>query len=298
MLKPKPLVPWFGGKARMAKIIADKLPQHKFYVEPFGGAAGVLMAKQPSFVEIYNDLHSGIVTLFRVVRDPAKCKMLLELLDLTPYSREEWRNCNDTWEAETNEIEKARKVYTTLYQNFVGKTTGGSWGFGGKRCDENKALTFHNSLENIRAVTSRFKNVLIENNPALSVMAQWDSPETLIYADPPYLPETRSPAALNAYKYEMAPEQHIELLEFFLTAKSKIILSGYPSELYTKALENAGWVREDFRATASSAIQSANNGLKGKPVKTSQRTESLWFSPNAITTRTLWNLESEGVYGA
>jgi DNA adenine methylase len=293
--RPKPLVPWFGGKARMAKLIANRLPTHKFYVEPFGGAAGVLMAKQPSFVEIYNDLHSGIVTLFRVVRDPMKRGKLIEQLELTPYSRQEWRECNDTWETEIDEIEKARKVYTTLYQNFVGKTTGGSWGFGGKRCDENKAQTFYNSLGNILAVSTRLKNVLIENNPALSVMTQWDNPETLIYADPPYLPETRSPAALKAYKHEMDDSQHIELLEFFLNAKSKIIISGYPSNLYINTLENAGWNREDFQATAASAMQSANNGLKGKPVNTFIRTECLWFSPNAITTRTLWNQESEAI---
>jgi DNA adenine methylase len=91
MLKPKPLVPWFGGKARMAPIIASKMPYHKCFVEPFGGAAGVLMAKAPSFNEVYNDLHSGIVTLFRVVRDPAKSRQLIELLEWTPYSREEWR---------------------------------------------------------------------------------------------------------------------------------------------------------------------------------------------------------------
>jgi DNA adenine methylase len=291
--QPKPLVPWFGGKARMAKTIAGRLPSHKFYVEPFGGAAGVLMAKSPSFVEIYNDLHSGIVSLFRVVRDQVKREKLINLLELTPYSREEWRYCNDTWETETDEIEKARKVYTTLYQNFVGKTTGGSWGFGGKRCDENKAQTFYNSLENILAVSSRLKNVLIENNPALSVMTQWDSPETLIYADPPYLPETRSPAALKAYKHEMNDSQHNELLDFFLNAKSKIIISGYPSNLYITTLENAGWKREDFQAIASSAIQSANNGLKGKPVNTFIRTECLWYSPNAITTPTLWDFERE-----
>jgi DNA adenine methylase len=292
--QPKPLVKWYGGKARMAQIIADKLPPHLNYVEPFGGAAGVLMAKSPSFNEVYNDLHSGIVTLFRVVRNPDKSAELLRLLALTPYSREEWRDCNDTWEAETNEIEKARKVYVTLAQNFVGQTNGGSWGFGGSKGKKSPAQIFCNSLDNILCVTERLRSVMIENHPALNIMKQWDGPNTLIYADPPYLPETRSESALKQYKHEMTTDQHLELLEFLLSAKSKIILSGYPSELYVQTLEKAGWLREDYEALATSAMQSANNGLKGKSADFAKRTECLWFSPNAAP-KTLWNLESEAI---
>lgn len=289
--KPKPLVPWFGGKARMAPIIANKMPYHKCYVEPFGGAAGVLMAKAPSFNEVYNDLHSGIVTLFRVVRDPIKSKQLIELLEWTPYSREEWRFCHTGWEKTPDEVEKARMVYVTLRQNFVGQTAGGSWGFCGPSSKENKAQTFKNSLENIRLVTNRLKNVMIENHPAMTVMKQWDHPDTLIYADPPYLPETRSTPP-GSYKHELTTDQHSELLDFLLNCKSKVILSGYPSKFYSDALEPAGWLREDYDALASSAMQSNANGLKGQPAERFKRTECLWFSPNA-TPRTLWNLESE-----
>jgi site-specific DNA-adenine methylase len=93
--------------------------------------------------------------------------------------------CHAGWETATDDIEKARMVYVTLCQNFVGQTAGGSWGFCGPNGKENKAQTFKNSLENIRLVTNRLKNVMIENHPALTVMKQWDHPDTLIYADPP-----------------------------------------------------------------------------------------------------------------
>lgn len=293
MLKPKPLVPWFGGKARMARIIADKLPPHKFYVEPFGGAAGVLMAKSPGPVEIYNDLHDGIVTLFKVVRDPLLCRQLLELLELTPYARTEWRDCNSSWETETDLVEKARKVYVTLSQNFVGATNGGSWSFGGLKCNGNVASQFYNSLVNIKVVAARLRNVQIENKPALEVMARWDSPETVLYVDPPYLPETRSKAP-GDYKHELTQENHSELLDFLLNCKSMVILSGYPSKFYSDALEPNGWLKEEFEALAASAMQTVGNGLKGKSVDHAKRTECLWFSPNAAP-RTLWNLESEAI---
>jgi DNA adenine methylase len=292
--QPKPLVKWFGGKARMAQIIAGKMPHHRFYVEPFGGAAGVLMAKSPSEVEIYNDLHAGVVTLFRVIRDQDKCKELLRLLDLTPYARDEWRDCHDTWETETNEIEKARKVYVNLAQNFVGVTKGGSWAADGLLNPKGKPATFYNSLNNLTPVSKRFKTVHIENKPALEVMKRYDSKETLIYADPPYLPETRSEGLARDYKHEMSLDDHIKLLDFLLKAKSQIILSGYPSKLYIETLESAGWVREDYEATASSALRSTKNGLKGAPPEKFKRTGCLWFNP-AATPKTLWNLESEAI---
>jgi DNA adenine methylase len=260
--QPKPLVQWFGGKARMAKLIANRMPPHKFYVEPFGGAAGVLMAKTPCYNEIYNDLHSGIVNLFRVVRDAEKCSRLIELINLTPYSRDEWAECNNSWEIETDEIEKARKVFVTLQQNFVGVTRGGAWDCDGLSGKNNKPAAFFNSLENIKAVTKRIQNVTIENKPALEVMERFDSNQTLIYADPPYLPETWMG---KGYKHEMSTEEHCRLLDFLTTAKSMVILSGYPSQLYTTTLDKAGWAREDFEAIASSALRSRRNGLKNAP---------------------------------
>jgi DNA adenine methylase len=116
----------------------------------------------------------------------------------------------------------------------------------------------------------------------------------LIYADPPYLPETRSKPP-GSYKHELTFDQHSELLDFLLNCKSKVILSGYPSKFYTETLETAGWIREDYEAQAASAMQSANNGLKGKSTDFAKRTECLWIKPNSIVTRTLWNLESEAI---
>jgi DNA adenine methylase len=285
---PRPLVKWYGGKSRMAKVIAAKMPAHRFYVEPFGGAAGVLMSKTPCYVEVYNDLHSGIVNLFRVVRNPATCQALIELLEMTPYSREEWRECNYGWEAETDPVEKARKVFVTLAQNFVGATAGGSWNLSGLNGKGNAAGYFYGSLPNIKTVMRRFQNVQIEQKAALEVMEAFDGPDTLIYADPPYLPETRSDGKANNYKHEMTVEDHEKLLAWLLTAKSKIILSGYPSPLYTTTLERAGWIREDHEAVASSALRSRRNGLKDAPPEKFKRTECLWFSPNVEQSRGLF----------
>lgn len=83
-------ISWFGGKYYLAHKIIKLFPPHSIYVEPFGGAAHVLFAKEPSPVEVYNDIDSGLVNFFRVLRDPKSFGELALLCSLTPYSREEY----------------------------------------------------------------------------------------------------------------------------------------------------------------------------------------------------------------
>ena len=90
-----PPLRWYGGKYYHApKIVAliSKLP-HKTYVEPYGGAAAVLLTKTPSPVEVWNDIDGRLANFFAVLRDPARRESLLETLALTPYSRGEFAAC-------------------------------------------------------------------------------------------------------------------------------------------------------------------------------------------------------------
>jgi len=85
--KLKPIIPWYGGKQRIAADIIPFFPAHRTYVEVFGGTGAVLLQKEPSPVEVYNDLNGALVNMFRVVRD--KPEELDELLKLTLYAKEE-----------------------------------------------------------------------------------------------------------------------------------------------------------------------------------------------------------------
>ena len=85
-----PPLRYHGGKWRIGKWVASHFPKHKFYVEVFGGAAGVLLQKPRSTVEVYNDLDSQVVNLFRILRDPVRSLDLARLCDFTPFSRDEF----------------------------------------------------------------------------------------------------------------------------------------------------------------------------------------------------------------
>ena len=90
MTPTRPIIRYYGGKWKIADWVISFFPEHRCYVEAFGGAGSVLMKKKPARVEVYNDLSNEMVNLFRVLRDRDQAAELKRLLDLTPYSRAEW----------------------------------------------------------------------------------------------------------------------------------------------------------------------------------------------------------------
>ncbi len=103
----RPVLRYPGGKYRIAKWIISYFPQHKFYVEPYCGAASVLMRKPRTEGEIINDLDGDVVNVFRVLRDPEQAKELERLVRLTPFAYEEYKRSYDATE---DPIERARRT--------------------------------------------------------------------------------------------------------------------------------------------------------------------------------------------
>jgi DNA adenine methylase len=60
---------WYGGKFNHLAWLLPLLPECHHYCEPFAGSAAVLLNRQPSPVETYNDIDGEAVNFFRVLRD-------------------------------------------------------------------------------------------------------------------------------------------------------------------------------------------------------------------------------------
>lgn len=274
----RPLLRHFGGKWQLRHWIIQHLPPHRFYAEPFAGAASVLLAKEPAEGgEIINDLNEDTINLFRVMRDSTLSLRLRGLLEWTPYAAAELELSR---EASSDPVERARRM---LVRSFMGIETSGTIGtssgfrMGGvdlRRIDQDGKRTFRNCArdwsnwqENMEAIRSRLSQVMIYQRDALQFIDMMGSPDCLLYVDPPYHTDTRSKAHGGCrYAVEFTPEQHAALVEKLLTSPAMVVLSGYPHESYA-SLVAAGWrvVEKDYRANMSEK----------------RRTECLWISPNA-----------------
>ncbi len=256
----RPVLRWHGGKWLLAPWVIEHLPAHRIYVEPFGGAASVLMRKPRSYSEVYNDLDDEVVNLFGVLRSD-RANELVDALHLTPFSRVEF---DLSYEPAEDPVEKARRLIIRSFQGFGSNGHARRTGF---RANSNRSGTtpsrdWRNYPEQLAFAVDRLRGVTVEHRDACEVMAAHDGPETLHYVDPPYLPNTRDPG--GDYTHELSPEDHTNLLAFLRTVQGMVVLSGYPSDTYDAALRD--WHRVDRKALADGARA---------------RTEVLWINPRA-----------------
>ncbi|HHT8227106.1 MAG: DNA adenine methylase [Enterobacter sp.] len=264
-----PAIRYHGGKFRLASWIIPQMPEHICYVEPFGGAAGVLLQKPRSYAEVYNDLDGEVVNLFRVLRDPEMNQRLRDACALTPYSRDEFCAAR---EVVTESVERARRMVVRACMGFGSASgIGGNSGFrsDSKRKYATAAHLWERYPENLSAVCQRLQGVIIENKDALAVMRAHDAKTTLHYIDPPYVPETRVQGN-RYYNHEMTVEGHEQLLAVARTMTGMVMISGYDTDVYNDML--VGWQKME----KSSRI-SAGRGTK-------VRTECLWSNPAAQQT--------------
>lgn len=253
----RPILHWHGGKWILAPWIISHFPAHRVYVEPFGGAASVLLRKPRSYAEVYNDLDGEVVNLFRVARDHGA--ELRERLRLTPFARDEFVT---SYSPVPDAVEQARR---SVVRSFMGFGSNGHNQLTGFRANSNRSGTtpahdWAGYPEALDLIVQRLRGVVIENRDAIAVMAAHDGPQTLHYVDPPYVASTRD--AGGDYRHELTDDQHTALATFLQNRQGAVIISGYRCDLYDRLY--AGWRRVDRNARADGAAA---------------RVESLWLSP-------------------
>jgi DNA adenine methylase len=264
----RPALRWFGGKWKLAPWILAHFPRHRTYVEPFGGAASVLLRKTRAYAEVYNDLDDWVVNLFRVLRDDASAARLINQLRLTPFARAEFEDTRELGAAAADPVELARRLIVRSFMGFGSNAhTGRSTSFRAtsKRRGSTPASDWAGYPEPLLALIERLRGVIIENRDAIAVMAAHDGPDTLHYVDPPYMPETRSPGHRRdqcMYRHELDAAGHARLLDELRRLEGSVVLSGYACPLYDERLND--WHRVATTAHADGA----------RP-----RTEVLWLNP-------------------
>ena len=242
----RPVVRYHGGKWNLADWIIRNMPEHRTYVEPFGGGGSVLIKKGRSYAEVYYDLDGEIVNLFRVYRDHGDA--LRAAIIATPFARDEFVI---SYAESSDPIEQARRTLVRSFMGFGSNSHNQTTGFrsNSNRSGTSPAHDWMNYPDSMPALIERLRGVVIENRDAMLVMSHHDSEETLHYVDPPYLPETRDKG--GDYRHEMTNEQHIVLAEFLKGLEGSVVVSGYDSEMYQDIY--AGWTCVKRNAMADGA---------------------------------------------
>lgn len=254
----KPPFSYYGGKTTLGPRIAELLPEHDHYVEPYAGSLAVFLAKRPSKMETLNDLDKDLMTFWRVLRDQPET--LAAVAAMTPHSRAEFTYARDLSAVE--DIERARRVWVTLTQGRTGTLRNTGWRYYVNPAGSSSPMPGYLAgyVGRMPSAAWRLRDASLECRDALDVIRDYgDQPNACIYADPPYLGTVR---AAN-YRLElMSEDAHRELASALKSCAAAVVLSGYHSPLYDALY--ADWARVEL---ASSTGQ--GNGYQ-------QRTEVLW----------------------
>jgi DNA adenine methylase len=276
-----------GGKHYQAGRIVAMMPRHLHYVEPYAGGLNVLLARDPAdrrlwkadtsdqrgVSEVANDLNGPLMNFWRVLRGEDTFPRFLRQVQAIPLSRAEWEAAHAHRYGE-DPVADAVAFFVLARQSLAGRMKGFTpiTKNRTRRGMNGNASEWLSAVYGLPAVHARLIRVVLENRPALEVIQKHDGEGTLFYLDPPYLHSTRT--AKKVYgQFEMTEADHRELLGVLTGCKGQVILSGYPNDLYDRAL--AGW----SRYAKDIANHAAGGATKGR------ETEVLWcnFSyPGAV----------------
>jgi DNA adenine methylase len=270
----KKLIPfgWYGGKFSHLDWLLPLLPDCHHYCEPFAGSGAVLLNREPSPVETFNDLDGEVVNFFRVLRE--KKNPLIEAIGLTPFAREEFAIACEV-SPDLPPLERARRFYVRARQVRTGLAQTASIGRWANCKNTSRAgmsgviSRWLGAVEDLPAVAERLLRVQIENRPAADVIRLYDSQATFFYCDPPYVHSTRGDS--KAYGFEMSDAQHHELAEVLNSVHGMVALSNYQANILDKLYPAPKW-----RKTVSPPR--TNHSTKDK------RVEVLWtnYDPRII----------------
>jgi DNA adenine methylase len=261
--------PYPGGKSRSIKNICSHLPYTDKYVSVFGGSGCDILARRPVKLEVFNDRYAGVTSFYRCLRNPKLFDALVQWLELTVHSREEFVACRDTWQDTSDDVERAAKWYYMTSYSFA--SLGRNWG----RALATRGIIgnkIRKKLTTFDAIHQRFRNVQIENQDWSDCLHDYDSPDCIFYLDPPYVD-----ADTGIYKVGMSHDDHRRMIDIIFSLKGFVALSGYANPLY----DNQDW---DAKHTWKSYVSIQSGGHHGNKkehlagqIEYSHAEEVLWI---------------------
>ena len=272
-------------------LIKDYMPSHGTYIEPFGGAAGVLMQKAPAQIEIYNDIDGQVVNFMRVLKDKDKFEELAHRLRYTPYCKSEFETAYEI-ASDANDVTLAWATFVKSWMGFrmnaIHDLKAQGWKKTGlkdgclstdHKSGKSNAKMFADIVDMLPVFAERLRRVEIWQVDAMELIKRYrDMDRVLFYLDPPY---PNKVLETKFYTHDMdTVQEHSDLAEQLLNAKAMALLSGYRCELYDELY--ADWQRIDYK------VYTQNSNA---------RTESLWINDAAQAALQKQSQASQTLFG-
>ena len=258
-----PVIRWYGGAFERAPWTVSFFPAHQSYYEPFIGAGSILGHKPPCEFETVTDTNGRLVNLLTVIRD--RTEELAERIALTPWAEAEWELGLET---AADSLEDARRFWFVCWSSIRGGPPEPSNSFTWNRKPESRYTSHSASAKrhDLLRWAKRLEHVQILHRSAFDVLPLFLDADALIYADPPYLKETRT--RKDGYgANEFTEKDHRELATLLRRHSGCALVAGYRSDLYAELYEDFGWQRHDREFQANSGAT---------------RTESLWLNRETV----------------
>jgi DNA adenine methylase len=208
----QPIVPWIGGKRRLADTLLTRFPAHSCYVELFAGGAALYFLRHPAEVEVLNDVNGELVNLYRVVQ--RHLEEFVRQFKWALSSRQVFKWLQDTQPHTLTDIERAARFYYLQHNAFGGRVDGQTWG----TATTAPPVNLLRIEETLSAAHLRLSGAYIEDEPWQACLERYDRPHTLFYADPPYW-------QTEGYGVPFPWQEYEALASRMATLKGKMIVS-------------------------------------------------------------------------
>lgn len=208
-----PIIPWIGGKRRLARHILPLFPAHTCYVEPFCGAAALYFMKAPTEVEVLNDINGELVNLYRVVQHHLEEFVRQFKWALTSRQVFKWLQAQPP--ESLTDIQRAARFFYLQKNAFGGKVEGQTFGIAATAPPRLNLLRIE---EDLSAAHLRLARTYVEHLDWAACIARYDRPATLFYCDPPYW-------GTAGYGVGFALDQYNRLAELARSIKGWMVVS-------------------------------------------------------------------------
>ncbi|WP_236207872.1 DNA adenine methylase [Pseudomonas tohonis] len=240
----QPIIPWMGGKRRLADRLIPLFPPHECYVEVFaGGAALFFLRPQPAPVEVLNDINGDLVSLYRVVQNHVEEFVRQFKWALSSRQLFEWQKI--TRPETLTDIQRAARFFYLQHHAFGGKVSGQNFG----TATTGPAPNIMRIEENLSAAWQRLAGVYVENLSWLECAERYDRAHTFLYMDPPYW-------QTEGYGVDFPYDQYLAMADFMRRCKSKVMVSINDHPDIRVAFDGFHMERIDIRYSVTNQRQS------------------------------------------